>query len=311
VKYLAPVSGGSYVDATIGGGGHAEAILEASAPTGRLLGVDRDPAAIRAARRRLAPFSDRLVLTCDRYGRLPEILEELSYGRAHLDGRRVDGVVVDAGVSSYQLDQADRGFAFSRTGPLDMRMSSEGETCADLIDRLDAHELARILRKYGEVTGARRIAEGMKEEREAGRLESTTDLAQLLERTAQSRPGRRIHPATQVFQALRIAVNRELDDLADLCESLPEILEDDGVGVVISFHSLEDRIVKRTLKRLSTPPAIPPGVPLPESQRRAAVMELLTRRAVKADEAETDCNPRARSARLRAARRRPRERGGS
>ena len=303
VQYIEPRAGGRYVDATLGGGGHAAAILEAAGPGGWLLGVDRDQEAIDAASVRLAEFGERAQVVQGRYGQLVSILDEAGYGH-EVDGRRrVDGIVVDAGVSSHQLDTVGRGFSFREAGPLDMRMSQTGQTAGDLLDTLEVGQLAKILKDYGEVRRAGRVARAIIEARAQGRAANTAQLAAVV---ADITPGGvrfgRIHPATQVFQALRIAVNGELDDLDAFCQSLPDLLAEGGVAVVISFHSLEDRIVKRAFNSLSKGPDIPSSVPLTDAMRPRGPLEVLTRKPVRPSETEVDSNPRARSARLRAAR---------
>lgn len=309
VAHLCPRAGGRYVDATLGGGGHAAAILEASAPDGQLLGVDRDPEAIAAARVRLAPFGERVTLVCDRYGRLPEVLRRTGYGAEGPDGAYcVDGLVLDAGVSSHQLDTAERGFSFANDGLLDMRMGADGPTCAQLLDRLDEPALAELLRRFGEVPDARRIAAAILRERRAGRLERTSQLAELVVALtpAKLRARSRTHPATRVFQALRIAVNEELADLEQVTDALPDVLCDGGVAAIISFHSLEDRIVKRALRRHEEGDRVPAGVPLRADQTTSGPLEVVTRQPLLPSDEEIAHNPRARSAKLRVARRRRR-----
>ena len=270
VRLLAPRSGEIYCDATLGGGGHAEQILEASAPAGRLVGIDRDPDALAAAKLRLERFGDRVTLVHGAFGDARRILTELGVAPVH-------GFVVDLGVSSPQLDRAERGFSFQREGPLDMRMDpTRGESAAELIARLDADELKRILKEYGE-------------EKYAGRI-------------ARAVPTRERHkdPATRTFQALRIAVNDELGQLERFLEDFPSLLRPGGRIVVIAFHSLEDRLVKNRFRDLARHPGVPAdlmekmGVAPPQ-------LELLTGKPVVAGEAELAANPRARSAKLRAA----------
>ena len=274
---LNPCSGHTYADVTIGGGGHAQAILEESAPDGRLIGLDRDADAVLAARKALAAYGERAAVHQGRFSRLADVLEELEVGR-------VDGVLADLGVSSVQLDEPDRGFSLSAEGPIDMRMDrSEGETALDLIGRTDATELANLIYEYGEERRSRRIARSIRDAYEEGRLRSTTDLRQAVVRAVGPKRGR-IDPATKTFQALRIAVNDELGELHALLGQLPEVLNDGGVAVVISFHSLEDRLVKHTF-------------------RESDELEPLTKRPVIASDEERDRNPRSRSAKLRAARR--------
>jgi 16S rRNA (cytosine1402-N4)-methyltransferase len=280
LQALAPRSGGFYADATAGGGGHSAAILEASAPDGRLVAVDRDPRAVEAARARLAAFGDRAVVVHGAYADLGPILRQHGAGR-------VDGLVADLGVSSPQLDDAERGFSFAAEGPLDMRMdTSGGETLAELLDRVGEAELADILYHYGEERRSRAVARSIMRARDAGELRTTLDLRRAVVRVLGPKRGR-VDPATRTFQALRIALNRELDQLEQLLSELPELLQDDGVAAIISFHSLEDRMVKRAFRgddRLSP----------------------LTKRPLQAGELERSENPRARSAKLRAARRVPR-----
>jgi 16S rRNA (cytosine1402-N4)-methyltransferase len=243
LEWLAPRSGKKYLDGTVGGGGHAEGILRSGA---ELLGLDRDEDALRAARRRLEPFADRVVLRRASYRRAPLILNEIGWGK-------VAGIVLDLGLSSLQLADPQRGFSFRQDGPLDMRFDrSGGETAADLLDSLFEEELADILYKYGEERKARRIAKAIVRNRP---LQSTRQLADLVAAAVgPSRCGFRMHPATRTFQALRIAVNRELEELEDGLPELMDCLEEGGRLAVISFHSLEDRIVKQTFRRASGNP---------------------------------------------------------
>jgi 16S rRNA (cytosine1402-N4)-methyltransferase len=274
---LAPRSGGVYADATAGGGGHSEAILEASAPDGRLLAIDRDPEAVAEVRHRLAAYGDRATVVHGRYADLADILHGI--GR-----ERVDGVVADLGVSSHQLDSAGRGFSFAAEGPLDMRMdTSGGESAAELLARVDERELADLLFHYGEERRSRAVARSIVRSRDQGELQTTADLRRAVVRALGPKRSR-IDPATRTFQALRIAVNRELDELSKLLETLPDVLEDDGIAAIISFHSLEDRLVKHAFR----------------GDRRLAP---LTKRPVIPGDEEQAHNPRSRSAKLRAARR--------
>jgi len=279
---LAPRSGGLYADATAGGGGHSRAILEASHPDGRVVAVDRDPRAVAAAREALAAYGARAVVVHGEYADLPSILQ--AQGAA-----RVDGLVADLGVSSPQLDQGERGFAFGAEGPLDMRMDeSRGPTLADCLAQWDERELADVLYHFGEERRSRAVARSILRARDEGALETTLDLRRAVVRALGPRTQGRIDPATRTFQALRIAVNRELDQLEVLLERIPELLEDGAVCAVISFHSLEDRMVKRAF-------------------RGDARLSPLTKKPQVPGEEESARNPRARSAKLRAARRVPRE----
>lgn len=274
---LCPRSGGVYADATAGGGGHSEALLQASAPDGRVLAIDRDPDAVAEVQRRLAAYGERAQVVHGDYADLPEILRRCG-------SERVNGLVADLGVSSHQIDTAERGFSFGAEGPLDMRMdTSAGETLAELLDRVDERELADILFHYGEERRSRAVARSIVRARERGELSSTSDLRRAVVRVLGPKRGR-IDPATRTFQGLRIAVNRELDQLRTLLQSVPDMLEDEGVAAIISFHSLEDRMVKHAF-------------------RDDARLSPLTRRPITPGEEEQAYNPRSRSAKLRAARR--------
>ena len=296
VQYLAPERGGLFVDATLGLGGHSEAFLEAS-PQTRVLGIDRDREALAYARRRLAHFGSRCRFAHANFHELPQVLAEAGE-------REVSGVLADLGVSSLQFDSPARGFSFRHDAPLDMRMNAESdeEMASELLARLSEEEIARIIFEYGEERKSRRIARLIVERREAGRpVETTADLAELVARAVGRKRTDRIHPATRTFQALRIAVNRELEGLAEFIETSIDLLQPQGRLCVISFHSLEDRIVKRTLRRLSGHCECDVRAPVCSCGARRAV-EILTRRPVTATDEEIEENPRARSAKLRAAR---------
>jgi 16S rRNA (cytosine1402-N4)-methyltransferase len=277
LESLAVRPGGLYVDGTVGLGGHAEAILERSAPDGRLLAFDRDTEALEQARARLAPYAGRARFVHADYREIPH----------HLSGERPQGVLVDMGVSSFQLDTPERGFSFAADGPLDMRLDrTQGETAADLVRRLSEFDLADVIYRYGEERRSRRIAHAIVEARRRERIETTGQLAALVRRASPKggRPG--LDPATRTFQALRIAVNRELERLADALRDIAHTLAGGGRFVAIAFHSLEDREVKHTFRSLA-----------------ADGFEVLTKKPVRPTEAETARNPRSRSARLRALRR--------
>ncbi len=290
---LKPVSGGVYLDGTVGGGGHAQMILEASAPDGRLIGLDRDPEALAAAAERLDKFSGQVVLRHGNYADLAVHLEDLGVAA-------VDGILLDVGVSSYQLDQPARGFSFREDGPLDMRMDpAQGLSAADVVATAPAEELKRIFREYGEERWASRIAREIERCRALQPLETTLQLADLVCRVI---PGRdkpqRIHPATRVFQALRIHVNQELEGLASGLEQGLASLKPGGRMVVISFHSLEDRMVKQAFRQAATGCVCPPRLAVCMCGQRPLV-RLLNRRGIRAGDAEKSVNPRARSAILR------------
>ena len=296
---LAPRDGGFYVDLTLGGAGHTASILDASAPTGRVLGVDRDATARVAAAERLQPYGDRATIVASTFDRFGEVLDAEGFGYDHHGVRRVDGILFDLGVSSPQLDVAERGFSYRYEGPLDMRMG-DGETAAELIDRLPVDELAGVLRRFGDVKRPKAMAVAMKEERAAGQLDTTRQLAHLCERVLSDR--RRSHPpATLVFQALRIAVNDELGQLDRMLAAIPDRLAVGGVAVAITFHSLEDRAVKHAFRALTQPPPLPRGLPV-RGDVGATPFETVVRSAT-ASKHEAASNPRARSARLRAIRR--------
>lgn len=296
---LQPQPGEVFVDGTLGGGGHARLILEATAPDGRLIGLDRDQDALQAAAQTLAPFGDRVVLRHSNFSEVDRVLDELGIDR-------VDGMLLDLGVSSYQLDAGHRGFSFQVDAPLDMRMDrSRGLTAADVLQQYSTEELARIFREYGEERYARRIARRIAERREETPLVSTGQLASLVQDSVpKGRVPSRIHPATRVFQALRIEVNGELEHVAQGLDKAIACLRPGGRLAVISFHSLEDRLVKRCFRREAQTCICPPGLPICVCNHRPRV-ELLTRKGLRAGEEEVAANPRARSAVLRAVRRCP------
>ncbi|MFZ5810245.1 MAG: 16S rRNA (cytosine(1402)-N(4))-methyltransferase RsmH [Chloroflexota bacterium] len=290
LHYLLPRSGKKYVDCTVGLGGHAEGILEASSPHGELLGLDVDPTALELAAKALEKYAARFRLVQSSYTTLITQLEEIGW-------QSVEGVLLDLGVSSLQLDTPSRGFSFRADAPLDMRFNPLAETtAADLVNRLPEEELASIIFEYGEERFARQIARAIVVSRP---LETTAQLARIVERVV-GRREQEIHPATRTFQALRIAVNQELDEIRAV---LPQALEALSVGgrlVVISFHSLEDRLVKTFLQTESRDCICPPRQPLCTCGHRAR-LKLLTRKPIRPSQAEIEYNPRARSARLRAA----------
>ena len=294
VELLAPAGPGLLVDATVGLGGHAEALLRAE-PEFQLVGLDRDPQALARAGERLQPFSDRVQLVEETFDRLPLVLRRLGLGAPV-------AVLADIGCSSLQLDSAERGFSFASDGPLDMRMGGTGPTAADLLERAEWEELVRILRDFGEERRARAIARAIVRRREQDPLRTTAQLSRLVQDVMGGRE-RRIHPATRTFQALRIAVNDELGQLERFLEPAIRSLKTGGRIVVISFHSLEDRIVKHTLRRLAGRCTCPPDFPVCRCNPQW-VVEVLTSSPVRPDEEEIDRNPRARSARLRAAQKR-------
>lgn len=298
LAHLGPRPGGVYCDGTVGGGGHARAILEASGPDGRLIGIDRDPQALDAAGVALADFGDRVTLVHGRFAEVDDILADAGVGP-------VDGMLIDIGTSSPQFDQPERGFSFMHEGPIDMRMDpTTGETALQLMRRVGPGELAGILRDFGEEKYAKRIAARIKQTlREDGpdALRTTTELAALIEGCIPAKNRRRmhIHPATRSFQALRIAVNGELDELARFLEVFPDLLAPGGRCAIISFHSLEDRLVKRRFRALAHTSSYPPDMARALGEPTEPTCVTRTRKPVFADDTEIERNPRARSARLR------------
>jgi len=299
VTMLAPAPGSLQIDATLGGGGHTERILGATDPDGRLLGLDADGVAIARVDRRLRPrFGDRLVLRRSNFRNLGTVAPEAGFGA-------VDGALFDLGLSSFQLADADRGFGIRTGGPLDMRFdTSRGVPASELLSSLGADELTALLRRYGEEPFAPRIARAIVAERRVAPIVTAVQLAALVERAApRTPPGRRrIHPATRVFQALRIAVNEELDALEAGLAAAVDLLRPGGRLVVLSYHSLEDRIVKRFFQAERRGCVCPPEVPVCICGRQPR-LRLVTRRSVMPSPTEVTANPRARSARLRAAER--------
>ncbi|MCK5377891.1 MAG: 16S rRNA (cytosine(1402)-N(4))-methyltransferase RsmH [Acidobacteria bacterium] len=294
VSGLQPLVPGLLVDVTIGLGGHALALLTAY-PDCSLLGLDRDPQALDHAGKRLDCFAGRTTLVCSPFARMPEVL-------AATDSPSPVAVLADLGCSSLQLDSPDRGFSFSADGPLDMRMGASGPSAADLVNTAEPEVLMRILWDYGEERRARAIVRALVRQREAGLIETTGELSRLVQGVLGRRPGSKIHPATRTFQALRIAVNDELGQLEAFLEPAVRALAPEGKIGVISFHSLEDRIVKHTLRRLAGKAPTPPGPPIPD-QAPPALIRILTRRPIRPSDQEVENNPRARSARLRIAQR--------
>jgi 16S rRNA (cytosine1402-N4)-methyltransferase len=299
--YLHLKPGGIILDGTLGGGGHAEAILERISPDGILVGLDLDQQALLASTSRLARFGDRVRTVQSSFRHLDTAL-----GKLGIEG--VDGVLLDLGVSSYQLDVPDRGFRFGDSGasstPLDMRMDpSQGVSAADLLQRASAEELQGWFQRYGELPGSRRLARAITQRRVRQPLRTTADLLQVIDEAGVG-GGRRHNPATLVFQALRIAVNDELGALEDGLGAAVSILRPGGRLVVISYHSLEDRIVKHSFRSAARGCICPPKQPICNCGRSPS-LEVLTRRPLRPNSTETDRNPRARSARLRAAKRIP------
>jgi 16S rRNA (cytosine1402-N4)-methyltransferase len=287
--------GGRYVDGTVGAGGHAYAIMEAATPGGSLVGMDKDAQALERARARLERFGADVRLVQSDYARMAEVCRELDFAPVH-------GILLDLGLSSLQLEEPDRGFSFQREGPLDMRFDTEQDlTAGQIVNEYGERELTHILQRFGEEPRARRIARRIIERRP---LHTTTELAKVVEEAVGGRVRRQSHPATRTFQALRIAVNQELLSLADALPQAYGLLGDLGRLAVLSYHSLEDRIVKSFIQRESRDCVCPPRQPACTCEHRAGLRRV-SRGAVRPSAEEVADNPRSRSARLRVAERLP------
>ena len=293
-RFLDPRPGDTCVDATIGGAGHAKAICRSIFPQGSFIGLDRDREAIEHARQILSPYASMVRLFNDNFVNLPRILAMLD-----IDG--VDAMVVDLGISLYQIRQSGRGFSFQTDEPLDMRMNAAADlTATDLVNRLSEKKLAGIFRDYGEERWAKRIARAVGNARRKNSIKKSRQLAEIVAGAIpKSRQPRRIHPATRVFMALRIAVNRELDCLADLLSFGPGLLKTGGRLCMIAFHSLEDRMIKRRFKELAKGCVCPPDFPICACGQKP-MARLLTRKVIQPSQEEIMANPMARSAKLRA-----------
>lgn len=294
IQFLNPHPGGIYLDGTLGGGGHARLILERCTPGGMLIGIDQDQEALQAAGQRLANFGTAACLVHGNFGELEQHLDQLGIPA-------LDGFILDLGVSSHQLDSANRGFSFQQEAPLDMRMNTScGETAADLLNNLPELELERIIRDYGEERWAKRIAAFIAKARQEAPFVTTLQLVDIIKGAVpKAKWDERIHPATRTFQAVRIAVNRELESLEKGLRSALDRLKPEGRGVVISFHSLEDRIVKHIFREYATGCTCPRNFPVCACNNTPRV-RVLTSRPVTANMLEIEANPRSRSAKLRA-----------
>jgi 16S rRNA (cytosine1402-N4)-methyltransferase len=300
--HLAVIPGGSYIDGTVGAGGHAAGILDRTAPDSRLLGLDQDPTALALAHERLAPYGERALLVHANFATLAEIAARTGFTGA-------DGVLLDLGVSSMQIDTPERGFSFQGDAPLDMRMdpTADGPTAADLVNSLPEGDLADLIYRYGEEPASRRIARRLSAERQTAPIGTTSRLAAIVLAAMGGRPAGprgRIHPATRTFQALRIAVNHELDVLPVALDAALQVLKPGGRLAVIAFHSLEDRIVKQSIQQEIKGCICPPEWPVCQCGR-VPRLRAVSKGAIQATDAETERNPRARSARLRVAERLP------
>ena len=295
VEQLAVRSGGVWVDATAGEGGHSLALLQASAPSGRVLGIDRDPRSLARAETRLTQFGDRFITAQGTYADLGQLVRGA-------DIAQVDGVLLDLGLSSWQLEAAGAGFSFQRDEPLDMRFdpNSNQPDAAELVNTLSEDELGKLLFQYGEEPRARTIAWALVQGRQGNLIRTTGQLVQLLKAIPGLGRGRRTHPATRTFQALRIAVNDELTNLEAGLKAAIDLLKPEGRLVVISYHSLEDRLVKQTLAYHAAGCVCPPQIPVCVCTHQATV-QLINRRIIRPAPAEVAANPRSRSARMRVA----------
>lgn len=294
IHCLDPRPGGVYLDGTLGGGGHARLILERCTPGGMLIGIDQDREALQATGARLSNFGDAAKLVHGNFGDLEQLLIQLSVSA-------LDGFILDIGVSSHQLDSGERGFSFQYDAPLDMRMdTSQGETAAELLNTLSEHDLERIIWDYGEERWAKRIAAFIVKARQDAPVAGTFQLVDIIKGAVpKAKWDERIHPATRTFQAIRIAVNRELENLEKGLKAALELLKPGGRGVVISFHSLEDRIVKHIFREYTAGCSCPKNLPVCVCNNSPRV-RLLSNKPLTATDAEISNNPRSRSAKLRA-----------
>ncbi len=294
LEVLKPQKGDLLIDATLGMGGHSEAILQLNKSV-KVIGIDQDKNALRLAHERLENFGDRFIFVHANFSEIKDVLADLKI-------EKVDIILADLGVSSLQFDDAQRGFSFRFDAPLDMRMNpdSDDETVAELLERLSEEEIANVIYQYGEERFSRRIARRIVEKRKAGNaVETTSELASLIAKAIGRGKKDKIHPATKTFQALRIAVNRELEILEDFIRDAIDILKPNGRLAIITFHSLEDRIVKQTFQKLSGKCFCPPRLPLCVCGAEKKI-EILTKKPIIPVELEIEKNPRSRSAKLRA-----------
>jgi len=298
IGFLNPLPGKIYLDGTLGTGGHTEALLERSAPTGRVVGIDADAESIDIARERLAPYGERILLVHGRYEKAREILSRHGLSKVH-------GVLLDLGISRVQLESPERGFSFSRPGPLDMRMDRRSGTPASrFLQDLPEDQMARLFQTYGEERWARKIARSIvRSRKEKGEISTTRDLVDAVFRTLPRNARRaRIHPATRVFMALRIAVNRELESLEEFLEDLPDLVHQGGRCCILSFHSLEDRIVKQRFRSLEKGSS-PSDTPEDEPSKAVPLFRQVRKKVLRPQREEILRNPLARSAKLRIAER--------
>jgi 16S rRNA (cytosine1402-N4)-methyltransferase len=294
LQYLVPKANENFIDCTLGGGGHAQKILELTGPNGKLLGIDLDPEAIKAAKEKLRSFGDRVRLVNDNFKNLKQIIAETS------GFNQIDGILLDLGLSSYELEDETRGFSFRGSAFLDMRFGATEKTAAYIVNQYKEENLTRIFKDYGEERYAKLIAREIVAERKIQPIRTTEQLVKIIENVYQHKPKLKIHPATKVFQALRIEVNHELANLQEVLPQAIELLAQGGRLAVISFHSLEDRMVKNFLKNEAKGCICPPKLPICTCNHKPSV-KILTKKIIIPSLGEIKNNPRSRSAKLRAA----------
>jgi 16S rRNA (cytosine1402-N4)-methyltransferase len=294
IEYLDPKPNDNFIDCTLGGGGHAREILKLISPNGKLLGIDLDPEAIKAAKMKLQEFGDRAILINDNYKNLNIIIQDQK------GFNQINGVLLDLGLSSYELEDETRGFSFRGSSFLDMRFGATEKTAAYIINQYKEENLIRIFKEYGEERYAKQIAREIINQRKLQPIRTTEQLVKIIEQVYQNKPKLKIHPATKVFQALRIEVNHELENLQELLPQALNLLAKGGRLVVISFHSLEDRIVKEFFKNQAKGCICPPKLPICTCNHEPS-LKILTKKIIIPSLGEVKKNPRSRSAKLRAA----------
>lgn len=293
IDFLDPQPNQNFIDCTLGGGGHAKEILLKTTPKGKLLGIDLDVEAINAARENLQEFKNRIILVNDNYQNLKQILYDTGFNK-------INGILLDLGLSSYQIQTKTRGFSFQGDSFLDMRFGATDKTAADILNNYKESDLIQIFKEYGEERYSKQIAKEIVDLRKKEEISKTNQLVQIIEKVYQNKPKpKKIHVATKVFQALRIEVNNELDNLKKILPQALEVLQSNGRLVVISFHSLEDKIVKDFFKKEAKDCLCPPQIPVCQCDHKAQ-LKILNKKVIKASETEIAVNHRSRSAKLRA-----------
>lgn len=294
LEYLSPKKNENFIDCTVGGGGHAKEILKRTSPKGKLLGIDLDPQAILASKKSLAKYKDRIELVNNNYQNLKQIIYDTGFNK-------INGILLDLGFSSYQIQDQTRGFSFKGNTVLDMRFGPDGQTAADILNNYSQLNLETIFKKFGEERYSKQIAREIVEYRKKEEIKTTDQLVSIIDKVYSNKlKPRKIHVATKVFQALRMEVNNELDNIKKVLPIALNSLEKGGRLVVISFHSLEDRLVKEFFKEQARNCICPPQIPVCRCDNKAKI-KILTKKVVRADSGEISQNPRSRSAKLRAA----------